>query len=327
MAYDPATGSTVLATPLSAAMICCVRSAIRADSSVGSASASSRPLQCSDWVPPSTAASACSATRTMLLSGCCAVSVLPAVWAWKRSCCARGFVAPNRSRISRAHRRRAARNFAISSRKLLWALKKNDSRCAELIDIEPGLDGGRHVGDGVGEREGHLLHGGRPGLADVIAADRNRVPLGQLALAEREDVGDDPQRGARRVDVGAARDVLLENVVLDRARERGPRHLLPPRHRDVQGQEDDRRRIDGHRCRHPIERDGVEEAGHVLHRVDRDADPADFSGGQRVIGVVAHLRRQIERHAETGDAVLQQIPVSGIGLRGAAEARVLPHRP
>ena len=40
-------------------MICCVRSAMRAASSVGSASASSRPLVCSDCVPPSTAASAC----------------------------------------------------------------------------------------------------------------------------------------------------------------------------------------------------------------------------------------------------------------------------
>ena len=58
IAYEPPSGSTVLATPVSAAMICCVRSAMRAASSVGSASASSRPLQCSDCVPPSTAASA-----------------------------------------------------------------------------------------------------------------------------------------------------------------------------------------------------------------------------------------------------------------------------
>ena len=79
IAYEPPTGSTVFATPLSCRMICCVRRAIVALSSVGSASASSLPLQCSDCVPPSTAASACSATRTMLLSGCCAVSVLPAV--------------------------------------------------------------------------------------------------------------------------------------------------------------------------------------------------------------------------------------------------------
>ena len=50
-----------------AAMICCVRSASVAASSVGSASASSSELVCSDCVPPSTAASACSAVRTTLL--------------------------------------------------------------------------------------------------------------------------------------------------------------------------------------------------------------------------------------------------------------------
>ena len=61
----------------SCAMICWVRSAMRADSSVGSARASSRELVCRDCAPPSTAAMACSAVRTMLTSGCCAVSVTP----------------------------------------------------------------------------------------------------------------------------------------------------------------------------------------------------------------------------------------------------------
>jgi hypothetical protein len=73
----------------------------------------------------------------MLLSGCWAVSVLPAVWVWKRSCWARGLVAPTRSRMMRAHNRRAARNFAISSRKSLWALKKNDSRGAKAFTSSP----------------------------------------------------------------------------------------------------------------------------------------------------------------------------------------------
>ena len=49
---------------------------------------------CRLWQPPSTAASAWSATRTTLLSGCCAVSVTPPVWTWKRHCCARGFADP-----------------------------------------------------------------------------------------------------------------------------------------------------------------------------------------------------------------------------------------
>src|SRR5882762_296169 len=54
----PPVGSAVLMTPLSAAMICWVRSASRADSSVGSERASSRALVCRDCAPPRTAAMA-----------------------------------------------------------------------------------------------------------------------------------------------------------------------------------------------------------------------------------------------------------------------------
>ena len=54
----PPTGSTVFVTPDSHAMICCVRSASRAASAVGSARASSLEFVCSDCAPPRTAASA-----------------------------------------------------------------------------------------------------------------------------------------------------------------------------------------------------------------------------------------------------------------------------
>ena len=119
----------------------------------------------------------------------------------------------------RAHSRRAARNFAISSRKSLCALKKNDSRWPMASTSRPAVHGSLDVGDGVGERERDFLHRRRAGFPDVIAADRDRVPLGQLALAEREDVGDDPQRGAGWIDIRPACDVFLQDVVLDRAGE------------------------------------------------------------------------------------------------------------
>ena len=81
-----------------------------------------------DWAPPQTAENAWTATRTMLFSGCCAVSVDPPVCAWNRSACAFGFSAPKRSRMIRAQSRRAARNFATSWKKSLCALKKKDRR-------------------------------------------------------------------------------------------------------------------------------------------------------------------------------------------------------
>jgi hypothetical protein len=81
-------------TPDSCARICWVRRAVRALASVGSAKVSSRALVCSDWVPPSTAARACTVVRTTLLIGCCAVNEQPAVWVWKRSIQERGLPAP-----------------------------------------------------------------------------------------------------------------------------------------------------------------------------------------------------------------------------------------
>ena len=174
---------------------------------------------------------------------------------------------------------------------------------AELVHVESGVDRRLHVGDRVRQREGHLLHGRRSGFADVVAADRDRVPVGQFALAEREDVGDDAERGARRIDVGAAGHVLLEDVVLDGAGELRGWNVLTPRDGDVERQQDDRRRVDRHRGRHPIERDAVEQRRHVLDGVDGHADLADFALRQRVVGVVAHLGRQVEGDAQAVDAL------------------------
>ena len=90
---------------------------------------------CSDWAPPSTAASACSATRATLFSGCWAVADTPAVCVCVRSRIDSGFVAPNRSFMTVAQIRRAARSLAISSKKSLWMSKKNDSRGAKRVDV------------------------------------------------------------------------------------------------------------------------------------------------------------------------------------------------
>ncbi len=99
--------------------------------------ASSKELVCSDWVPPSTAASACTATRTMFTSGCCAVSCTPAVWVWKRSICDLGFFAPKRSVMIFAQIRRAARNLATSSRIEVRETKKKESRGAKSSTANP----------------------------------------------------------------------------------------------------------------------------------------------------------------------------------------------
>ncbi|MEA2279815.1 MAG: hypothetical protein QOK21_422 [Solirubrobacteraceae bacterium] len=73
----------------------------------------------------------------MLFSGCCAVNDTPAVCVWKRINHDFGSRAPYPSRSSRAQIRLAARYFAISSKKSMCALKKNDNRGAKSSTSTP----------------------------------------------------------------------------------------------------------------------------------------------------------------------------------------------
>src|SRR5205807_10058683 len=84
----------------------------------------------------------------------------------------------------------------------------------ELVDFEPRVERRLHVGDPVRKRERNLLDRRAAFLAEVIAADRDRVPLRDTVLAIRESVGGQPDRSLGGVNKVPARDVLLENVVL-----------------------------------------------------------------------------------------------------------------
>ncbi len=45
---------------------------------------------------------------------------------------------------------------------------------------------------------------------------------------------------------------------------------------------------------------------HVVERIDGDAEPAHFAERARIVAVEAHERRQIERGAEAGLALVEQ---------------------
>ena len=115
----------------------CVLRAIRAEKSVGSASASSRALVWSDWVWPWVAAIASTAVRTTLLKTSCAASDQPEVWQWALSDSERSSLGANRSRISFAHKSRAARSFATSMKKFMPMPKKKDIRGAKTSTPSP----------------------------------------------------------------------------------------------------------------------------------------------------------------------------------------------
>ncbi len=150
---------------------------------------------------------------------------------------------------------------------------------------------------------------------------------GSSRRAEGEDVGDEPHRGLRAVDVGAAGDVLLEDVVLDGATQSLARDAPAIGHGHVERQEDRRGGIDGHGGGDPVQGQVRQQDLHVVERRDGHAHAADLAGSHRRVGVVAHLRGQVEGHRQAGLALLQQVPEALVRLGCAREAGVLAHRP
>ena len=175
--YEPPSGSTTSVTPLSCAMICCVRSASvaafcgrqrqRLVERVGVQRVGRRRAP-----PPAPAAPS---GRRCCTAAARSATRRPSARGTAASTSARSR-APKRSRIACAQSARAARYLAISSKKSLCALKKNDMRGTNVVDVEPGVDAPLHVLDAVAQRERQLLRGGRARFADVVAADRDRVP-------------------------------------------------------------------------------------------------------------------------------------------------------
>ncbi len=60
----------------------------------------------------------------------------------------------------------------------------------EAIDIQPGIDGCLDVGDAIGQRKSDFLHGRAACFSDVIAGNRNRIPMRHFPAAKIKDIGD-----------------------------------------------------------------------------------------------------------------------------------------
>ncbi|MPN08879.1 hypothetical protein SDC9_156165 [bioreactor metagenome] len=95
----------------------------------------------------------------------------------------------------------------------------------------------------------------------------------------------------------------------------------------IQRQNRQHRAVHGHRHRHLVERNAVEQLTHVEDRVDGHAGHTDVTGDPRVIRVVAAVGRQIECDRQALLACGQVAAVEGIGLGGSGETGVLTDRP
>ena len=176
---------------------------------------------------------------------------------------------------------------------------------AEVVHVQPASPRPFHVLHAVVKGECQFLQRGRTGLANVISADRNGIEARGELCAEFKSINYQPHGRRRWVDVFLLRNVFLENVVLNRARNVRPVSSLFFCNNQVHGPQHRRRRVDGHGNCSLLQIDSVEENLHILERIDGHAALADLALTGRMIRIVAHQRRQVEGNGQTSTAVFE----------------------
>ena len=197
----------------------------------------------------------------------------------------------------------------------------------EVVDLHPALEAALDVAEAVGQREGELLHRRRARLADVVAGDAHRIPVGIVLGAVLDRVDDELKGGEHRKEPLLLRDVFLENVVLKSAAHFLFGHALLFGDRQVHRQDHDGRAVDGHGGRDFAEGNAGEQLLHILERGDGDAAFADLAFGFGAVGVVAHERGHVESGGEPGLALLEQELEALVGFLRRREPGELAHRP
>ena len=87
------------------------------------------------------------------------------------------------------------------------------------------------------------------------------------------------------------------------------------------------RAVHGHRDRHFVERNLVEQDLHVFDRVNRHTGLAHIARHAGVVRVVAAVGGQIKRHRHTLTACGQSFAIKRVGFFGGGKACVLANRP
>ena len=211
------------------------------------------------------------------------------------------------------------------------ALTKNEMRPTTGAEVGrrdlAGIPYGIEHGLRGGQREREFLNRRRARLLQMIGADVGRVPLRHGAAGEEDRVLDQSQRWLGREHVGAAREIFLDDVVLDRARELGAIGALLVGGGDVKREQPRRRGVDRHRRVHLLERNAGEQRAHVAEMRDRHADLADLAARQLMVGVVAGLGRQIEGDGQAGLALGEVLAVELVGFRRGRMSRIGADQP
>ena len=147
------------------------------------------------------------------------------------------------------------------------------------------------------------------------------MPAGQLGGGEPYDIGDESHARPGREDELLLGLVLLQNVVLDGARQRGTLHSRLVGHAHVHGHDHRGGRVDGHGGAHGTEVDPGEQRLHVGQGVDGDPGPPHFALGQGIVGVPPQQGGHVEGGRQAVATGAEQLLEAAVGVLRRSRSR------
>src|SRR5207237_4769160 len=131
-------------------------------------------------------------------------------------------------------------------KQVIMTVEEEGELPCKFINVQSSIDGSLDITNGIGECKGYFLHCCRACLTNMIATDADGVPLGQVFGAIAKQIGDDAHRVLWRVNIRAASSIFLEDVVLYGAGELAYIGSLFFGDRDIEGEQNTGRSVDGH---------------------------------------------------------------------------------
>src|SRR5208283_5299989 len=84
---------------------------------------------------------------------------------------------------------------------IVMDVEEKGEPAGEVVHLETRFQRRLDVSDTVTEGKGQFLRGGRTGLADVVAGNRNRIPVRHLTARKSKNIGDYTHRATRRINI------------------------------------------------------------------------------------------------------------------------------
>src|SRR5438093_1390516 len=157
------------------------------------------------------------------------------------------------------------------------ASKEERKLGSELIYLEPSFKSHVNVFDRVCKTESQLLNRVCARLANMIAADTYRVPVGHFVGAVFNEIDRESKRCLRRIDVRVPRNILLQNIILSRSLQLVLMDALFHSNGNIERKKDWCDGGDRHDRDDSVHVDALEETPHIMDAADRDSNSPNFS--------------------------------------------------